>query len=432
MSGIAKPTVFAVIPVFNRLHFTRDCILHLKAQRYQPIKIIVADGGSTDGTVEAIRTEHPDVAMLVSDVELWWAGAMARGIAYALDESQGVDDCVLMMNNDTQIADDYVETLMRAAKAHDSAVGALVVDSRDATKILDAGEYIDWDSYSFPVKSSVAVGEKFCDDVDVLPGRGSLVPLKMIRSAGNVDADMLPHYLADYEFFCRLKRYGCRLGVCYETRILAHIEETGIVPSIGKSSFRSIWHETFSRRSMSNVVDHWRFVERHAPRQFSAAIRRRLIRRVIADFTLRTPLRPIFLPAYWLISLPWRIAAVIRAQQRMFSCFAVAIRERGIDVLCAPQKFPGLIRLPLYLFAAPGPLSPVDLARHGFNLDELLAQGLLRTLSVDGWYAFETLDFSDRHDAAKLKRLFWSAWNPVHKLANTLTWRKALQKKAEA
>jgi hypothetical protein len=348
---------------------------------------------------------------------------MEMGIEYALRESQGAEDCILMMNNDTQIPDDYVATLMMAAQTYNAAVGALVVDSHDATRVLDAGEYIDWANYSFPVKNDVAVGECFCDDVDVLPGRGSLVPLRMIRKAGNVDAKMLPHYLADYEFFYRLKQHGYRLGVCYETRILAHIEETGIIPTSGKSGFRSMWHEVFSRRSMSNVFDHWRFVGRHAPEQYRAKIRRRLIRRVIDDFTLRTPLRPFFLPAYWFIN-------GIQEQRRVFKLFALAIRKQGINVLCYPQNFPGLIRWPLYLFAAPGPLRCKDFTNLGLNVDELLDQGVLRPSLVDGWYALETLDFSDQNEAAKLKRLFWSAWNPLYKLTNTLAWRKDLMKQA--
>ncbi|WP_319587454.1 glycosyltransferase family 2 protein [uncultured Desulfobulbus sp.] len=418
-------TVFAVIPVFNRLHFTRDCIQHLKAQSYQPIRIIVADGGSTDGTVETIRTEHPDVIVLTSASELWWAGSMEMGINCALNESQGAEDCVLMMNNDTQIPPDYVEKLMLAAKTHDAAVGALVVDSRDATHVLDAGEYIDWATYSFPVKSSVAIDERFCDDVDVLPGRGSLVPLRMIRRAGNVDSSMFPHYLADYEFFYRLKQHGFHLGVCYETRILAHIEETGIVPTKGKLGFHSIWCEIFSRRSMSNVVDHWKFVGRHAPEQYRARIRRRLIRRVIADFTLRTPLRPFFLPMYWLL-------AAIKGQRSAFLLFSHSIRDQGISVLCHPQNFPGLIRWPLYFVAAPGPFRRTDLAQYGLIVNELLAQGILRSLCTEGWYAFETLNFSDKHNSSKLKRLFLSAWNPFRKLTNTLAWRRDLLNKTEA
>ena len=224
------PTVYAVIPVFNRLHFTLACIRFLKAQTYAPLRIIVADGGLTDGSTESIRAAFPDVVVLTAKEELWWAGSMAAGIDYALHESRSDTDLVLMMNNDTEIPADYVSTLVAASQHFDAAVGSLIVNSRDETHVLDAGEYVRWSPYSFPVKTVLDPAERFCGDVDVLPGRGSLVPLRMIRAAGNVDARRFPHYLADYEFFYRLKRQGFRLGVCYETTLRAQSRKQGLSP----------------------------------------------------------------------------------------------------------------------------------------------------------------------------------------------------------
>jgi GT2 family glycosyltransferase len=417
-------TVFAVIPVFNRLHFTRECIGLLQAQNYAPLRVVVADGGSTDGSVEAIRAEFPEVTVLTSEVELWWAGSMAMGIEYALREMGEAEGFVLMINNDTRIGPDYVSGLVAASRRHGGAVGALVVDSRDPSRVLDAGEYIDWPTYSFPVKDQVAPGETCADDVDVLPGRGSLVPLSMIRRAGNVDAARWPHYLADYEFFCRLKAAGCPLAVTYDVRIEAHIEETGIVPTTGTVGFRKVWNEAFSRRSMSNVVDHWRFVSRHAPAHLRGKLRLRLARRVLVDFTLRTRLRPLFLPLYWTLTLPGRARLFIANQRRVFGRFREDCRRQGRDVLCAPQDFPGLLRLPLYLLAGPGPLTEEAVRSSGLDAQALLAQGLLRPLAAPGWFALTTLRFAGQPEAGKLRRLFLRAWNPLTKVHKTLVWRK--------
>lgn len=310
------PRVFAVIPVFNRLHFTRECINYLKAQTYPSITIIVADGGSTDGTVETIRSEHPDVIVLTSDKELWWSGSMAMGIEYVLQKSERPDDFVLMMNNDTVIPQDYVSNLVFASQCQNAAVGALIVDSCNPDIILDAGEYIDWTTYSFPVKTTVSSGELFCSDVDFLPGRGSLVPLRMIHKAGNVDAALLPHYLADYEFFYRLKSKGFRLGVCYGTKVLAHIGETGLCHGNGPISLFTLWKELFARRSMSNVVDHWRFIERHAPDRFRFACKKSMIKFVLHNIAHRTILRFPLLP----LIFTWRI---IQGQRRSFALFLI-------------------------------------------------------------------------------------------------------------
>ncbi|MBY5790000.1 glycosyltransferase [Rhizobium leguminosarum] len=422
-------TVYAVIPVFNRLHFTRECIRYLKEQTYIPLKIIIADGGSTDGTRDIIRAEFPDVVVLSpADAELWWSGSMAMGIDYALRDSSGVDDYVLMMNNDTQFPADYVETLVAVSKLHDAAVGALIVDSRDATRVLDAGEYIDWATYTFSVKHSVDDGERFCDDVDVLPGRGSLIPLRMIRAVGNIDASMLPHYLADYEFFCRFKEQGFRLGVSYETQIVAHIEETGIMPTSGSSAFRAIWHEIFSRRSMSNFLDHWRFVTRHAPKEYRNHIRFRLVKRVIADLTLRTPARWFFFPIYLLLTSPWRTWAVVKGQKRAFSRLGAAIRRDGADVVCQPKLIPGIIRLPVYLAVAPGPLKREHIEEHGLVADELLRRGILRQTRCHEWYALNTVNFGGDAANAELEGLRRKAWNPVAKVGRTFSWYMAMRK----
>lgn len=182
---------------------------------------------------------------------------------------------------------------------------------------------------------------------------------------------------------------------------------------------------------MSNVIDHWRFVAQHAPAQHRGVILRRLLRRIVVDFTLRTPVRPLFLPLYWLICLPRRMFAVIQGQRRSFAAFAKAIRTHGINVLCNPQSFPGLIRWPLYFVASPGPIRLSELEHHGLKLEQLLAQGILRPLRVVGWYTFEKMTFSNEKEQLQLKNLFWSAWNPVRKFVNTLAWRKDVLSKAE-
>lgn len=288
-----RATVYAAIPVFNRLVLTRNCIRQLLGQTYQPIRIVVADGGSTDGTPEAIRDEFPSVTVLTPTRELWWAGAMSMAIEHVLASSLAPDDFLLMMNNDTEFPPDYVEILVRVAREQNAAVGALTVDSRDPTTILDAGEFIDWENYAFPVKTHVAPGEQFFDGVDVLPGRGSLVPLYMIRRAGNVDARRFPHYIADYEFFARLKRAGFKLGVTYETTLKSDASATGLAARVGqRTTFREALRLKFSRRSMDNLVDHYRFIDAAAPPWLRKHVKQRFVARLAHQALTRLHLMP--------------------------------------------------------------------------------------------------------------------------------------------
>jgi ubiquinone/menaquinone biosynthesis C-methylase UbiE/glycosyltransferase involved in cell wall biosynthesis len=413
----SSPTVFAVIPVFNRLHYTLSCIEYLRAQDYASLEIIVSDGGSSDGTVDAVRHAFPEVTVLTPKQELWWAGSMAVGIMHAMNESKHGDDCLLMMNNDTEIPVDYVSTLVSASQRFNAAVGSLIVDRNDTTRILDAGEYVVWSTYSFPVKSSIEQSELFRDDVDFLPGRGTLVPMWMILQAGNVDATSFPHYLADYDFFYRLKSAGFRLGVCYETRLLACIEETGIVPGVGVTDFRSVLRELCARASMSNVIDHWKFVTRHAPFRYRLIIHVRIILGALKQLLLRTQLRPIFLPLYY-------SAHFINNQIKSFCRLPANIRAYRTQIVCVPQVFPSLIRVPIYLFFCPGLLHAKDFDHLGVSPGTLVDKGVLKQRSLPGWYEFARIRRADFASQPVLRFLLFRAWNPILKPVRLLNfWR---------
>lgn len=411
------PTVFAVIPVFNRLHYTLSCIKLLRQQDYSLVRIIVSDGGSSDGTVDAVRKEFPDVTVLSTREELWWAGAMAAGIRHAISESTHPDDCLLMMNNDTEIPVDYVSTLVSCSIRLNAAVGSLIVDSSDSSCILDAGEYVDWSTYSFPVKSSIERSELFRDDVDFLPGRGSLIPMRMILQCGNVDALNFPHYLADYEFFYRLKSAGFRLGVCYETRLLACIHETGIVPGVGLADFRTVVRELFARASMGNVIDHWKFVSRHSPMRYRFVNHIRIIFGALKQLLLRTQLRPFILPFYYCLHFTGK-------QLKSFYRLPELVQVHRLQILCNPHVFPSLVRPPIYLLFCPGLLQDKDFGQLGVSPSVFVDHGIIKERPLSGWYEFARIRRDDFSSHPVLRSLFLRAWNPILKSARLLLfWR---------
>jgi GT2 family glycosyltransferase len=297
-SSEKRPHVFAIMPVFNRLGFTLRCIDDLRGQTYRLLSVIVVDGGSTDGTVEALKRDHPDIIVLGGSGELWWTGAMKLGIGHVLSMSRNEEDMILMINNDTMIPPDYVETLVQVSLEEKAAVAGVILDSHDPGRVLDAGEMIDWSTYSFPVRTEVSDLDGFFDGVDVLPGRGSLVPIHMVRAVGNVDAKMFPHYIGDYEFFCRVRRHGFRIGVTSRTHLLAHIKETGIVPGKERVSLFDFLEEKFARKSMANVVDHWRFANLCAPTQFRSRIKWILLKSLFLELMVRTRLAIVMRPIY--------------------------------------------------------------------------------------------------------------------------------------
>src|SRR5450432_2590999 len=92
--------VFIIIPVFNRIEFTLDCLRAVSRQTYKDCRIIVVDDGSTDGTAEKIATVFPQVEVLRGDGNFYWTKSLNTGIRYLKSEISE-NDFVLHINNDT-------------------------------------------------------------------------------------------------------------------------------------------------------------------------------------------------------------------------------------------------------------------------------------------------------------------------------------------
>ena len=107
MKKSQKPTVYIVIPVFNRLDFTKECLNSIKAQTYKNIVTIVVDGGSTDGTYKHIKENYPEVKIIKGKNNWWWTRSMFEGVKQALKEVQN-GDFILTMNNDCFAKNNYI------------------------------------------------------------------------------------------------------------------------------------------------------------------------------------------------------------------------------------------------------------------------------------------------------------------------------------
>ena len=286
MDGPQQPRVFAVVPVFERLDHTLACIAQLRAQSYPNVEIVIVDGGSRDGSLEAL--EELDGITLIAHVgEQWWTGATWYGIDHAL-KTGTADDLVLLLNDDTVFDASFVEVLVDDCREHGAAIGATIVDADDPVQVLDAGVTIDWRAYGFHTRREIGADE-LNFDVDTLEGRGALVPLAMIRHAGTVDPHRLPHYVADFELFCRIKRHGNRLAVTGRTRLGAHQGTTGLFPTNGTTSGQGVWAELAARRSMTNVRDQLAFVDSAAPPELRSGLKRALVVASVVEFAKRTP-----------------------------------------------------------------------------------------------------------------------------------------------
>lgn len=208
-------TIHVVVPVFNRLSLTQALVACLRRQTLnQSLRILIVNDGSSDGTADWLAVQA-DIDVLVGDGSLFWGGAVDLAVRHlqTLAESE---DWVLLMNNDTTVGDDFVQRLLDTATNHaPAAVGSVICDEADHTRLLSIGANVDaWRLLTRDIldtdksKATAAVVE-----VDALSGRGVLFPMAGLIAAGGMRPRALPHYLADYEVSVRVRKAGWRLLV---------------------------------------------------------------------------------------------------------------------------------------------------------------------------------------------------------------------------
>lgn len=231
---------------------TKAAIDCLRAQKSVAMNIVVIDDGSSDGTADFLERQG-DVTPLRGDGSLWWGGAIDLGLRH-IHGSAAPDDFVLLVNNDTEFADDFVAQLVAASERNRrAAVGSIIRDIRSPDQVLSLGPQVDY--WSFRVSDLLDTDEGRTavvhgDDVDVpmLSGRGTLYPVEAFRNVGGMRPRLLPHYFADYELADRVRRAGIPTKVTCRAAVLS-LPEWG-----NEGSHMSRWQSLFSRRSASNPL----------------------------------------------------------------------------------------------------------------------------------------------------------------------------------
>lgn len=134
-----SPTDISVCVLsYNTKDHLRRCLSSVKMySRAVFYEVIVVDNGSTDGSVEMVKTEFPTVALIENGENRWYSGGNNDGLRLARGRY------IVFCNADTRLVDNALRLIVRWLDRHPSAVAVEPRQVGDDGRIEPTGSLLN-------------------------------------------------------------------------------------------------------------------------------------------------------------------------------------------------------------------------------------------------------------------------------------------------
>lgn len=243
-----KPLVSIVIPVYNHIELTRQCITSIFATRgARTFEVIIFDDGSTDGTADYARALGSAVVLTQSAQNSGFAAACNRGAIVAQGEY------LLFLNNDTIVESGWLDEMVNAME-RDSSIG--VVGNRQLFPngmTQQAGNVVGRDGNFYSLYHNILPGNhpavSKAREFQFVAGSCLLTPASLFETLNGFDEGYINSY-EDADYCLRVRAHGKKVWYCPQSTI-QHLESQ-TVAGHAKSGpnherFMNRWHDSLKQ-----------------------------------------------------------------------------------------------------------------------------------------------------------------------------------------
>ena len=255
MDAISQQKIWIVIPVFNRKATTLGCLLHLeKLGIFDWAEVIVADGGSSDGTPEAIRADFKRVHLL--EGKWWWMEGIRAGMEYAQQQEAKI---YVWLNDDCRPREGSMEALVQHTRQTSSISGGITYSE-------DGGTYMGAVKTSQGLQSFTPKNLENVETLqaDALVGNFVAIPEACVAKIGLPDAKMFPHLYGDYYYTFEASRAGfaCFLIKAAAADDVHPLTNDRMSILRGDQPLKVIWRQLTQWNPHHGLLPEWRFYQR--------------------------------------------------------------------------------------------------------------------------------------------------------------------------
>jgi GT2 family glycosyltransferase len=200
--------VSVVVLNYNGMEHLDVCLKSLANQAFKDYEIIVADNGSTDGSVDFIRENFLDVHVMEHGENLGFA--RGNNLAMAAAIKNGATH-VALLNNDTEVDENWLGAMVSAVESSPE-IGAvqskmLLFDERN--KINSGGGEVNFTGHAWPVGLfEDDVGQHKQREIELACAGSMLIKTTVFEEVGLFDEDyFIYHEDTDLSWRIRLAGY---------------------------------------------------------------------------------------------------------------------------------------------------------------------------------------------------------------------------------
>ncbi len=228
-----KKSVSIVIPNYNGIELlgkylpnTFRAIANAKVE----YEIIVVDDCSIDDSVTWIRSNYPEINVLVNSVNLGFSLTCNRGIKAAKKE------LVLLLNSDVSLSEEYFDKLWPYFDQQDT-FGVMGRIMNPNGEIEDAARLLAFSGVKFK-----ATRFYYCEEENrltptaYLSGANALIRRDMLLKLGGFDEIFSPYYCEDVDLSFRAWKLGWKCY--YEHQAVCHHEVSKTIRSLASKNKR--------------------------------------------------------------------------------------------------------------------------------------------------------------------------------------------------
>lgn len=236
-----------IILSFNTRDYTLGCLQSISESNLDPaneeLEVLVADNGSTDGSLDAIRKKYPWAKIVDNQKNIGFAAGNNRAIKKAKGE------IIMLLNSDTVVLPDTFEEMLRFFSQNEAAGAATArLELPDGALDLSChrGFPTPWNAFTYFLRS-----ERFfpniklfsgyhqtwkdfnsSHEVDAISGACFFVRREVIDKVGLLDEQYFM-YAEDLDLCLRIKQAGWKIYYHPKAKIIHFKKRSGRSKSEG-------------------------------------------------------------------------------------------------------------------------------------------------------------------------------------------------------